>query len=219
MNKRGTRNNGMLPVVILILAIMIFGIKIIGGMTSTNDIDANLVIAEAEATSEGLIEQTTEAPTEAPTEALTQVPTKAPTEAPTQAPTQALTQAPTQAQTLVVDASNIDESSYYYETNDVALYLHTFGHLPPNYITKNQAKEKGWVADKGNLWDVAEGMVIGGDYYGNYEDKLADASGRKYYECDVNYEGGYRNAYRIVFSNDGLIYYTKDHYETFTRLY
>ncbi len=165
MNKRSIRNNGMLPVVILILAIMIFGIKIIGEMTSTNDIDANLVIAEA------------------------------------------------------VDASNIDESSYYYKANDVALYLHTFNHLPPNYITKNQAKEMGWVADKGNLWDVAEGMVIGGDYYGNYEDKLADASGRKYYECDVNYEGGYRNAYRIVFSNDGLIYYTKDHYETFTKLY
>jgi len=211
MNKRSTRYNGMLPVVILLVVIMIFGIKIIGELTNSNDIQANLNVTtletEIDTTSKAIIESASEGLTETVTQVMTEVQTEAPTKAPTEATTQA------------VDETTIDESSYYYTANDVALYLYTFGHLPPNYITKNQAKEMGWVADKGNLWDVAKGMVIGGDYFGNYEDKLAEATGRKYYECDVNYEGGYRNAYRIVFSNDGLIYYTKDHYETFTRLY
>lgn len=107
-----------------------------------------------------------------------------------------------------------------YNTKDeVAAYLHQFGELPPNYITKNKAKDKGWDSSKGNLWDVAYGMSIGGDKFGNYEKLLPTAKGRQYYECDIDYEGGYRGAYRIIYSNDGLIYYTEDHYETFELLY
>lgn len=107
-----------------------------------------------------------------------------------------------------------------YNTKDeVAAYLHQFGELPPNYITKNEAKDKGWDSSKGNLWDVAYGMSIGGDKFGNYEKLLPTAKGRQYYECDIDYEGGYRGANRIIFSNDGLIYYTEDHYETFELLY
>ena len=62
-------------------------------------------------------------------------------------------------------------------------------------------------------------MSIGGDKFGNREGLLPKEDGRQYYECDVNYQGGYRGAERIVFSNDGLIFYTDDHYNSFTQLY
>ena len=102
----------------------------------------------------------------------------------------------------------------------MALYLHAFCQLPGNYITKNDAMDLGWDSRAGNLWVVAPGMVIGGDRFGNYERQLPAAKGRKYYECDVDYEGGYRdNGRRIVFSSDGLICLTFDHYDTFTLLY
>ncbi len=112
-----------------------------------------------------------------------------------------------------------DEYESYYTTEDVALYLYCYDHLPENYITKKEAQELGWDSSKGNLWEVAEGMCIGGDKFGNYEGLLPEEDGRKYYECDVNYEGGYRGAERIIFSNDGLIYYTGDHYQSFELLY
>ena len=83
----------------------------------------------------------------------------------------------------------------------------------------DEAKELGWVSKEGNLWDVAPGMSIGGDYFGNYEGVLPEEHGREYHECDIDFDGTYRNAKRIVYSNDGLIYYTEDHYESFELLY
>ena len=114
---------------------------------------------------------------------------------------------------------SVEKDGSYTTPEDVAEYIHTFGTLPNNFITKDEAKDLGWDNKKGNLWDVAEGKSIGGDYFGNYEGLLPKAKGRKYTECDVNYEGGYRGSERIIFSNDGLIYYTNDHYQTFTQLY
>lgn len=111
------------------------------------------------------------------------------------------------------------EDDEYYTPEDVALYLHLYGHLPSNYITKEDAQDAGWVSSKGNLWKVTDHKVIGGSRFGNYEGNLPTAKGRKYYECDVNYYGGYRGEERLVYSNDGLIYYTDDHYNTFTLLY
>ncbi len=116
-------------------------------------------------------------------------------------------------------ASGIKYGDAYYTEKDVADYLHAYNELPPNYITKSQAKNKGWKASEGNLWDVAEGACIGGDYFGNYEAKLPEAKNRDWYECDVNYSGGYRGAERLLYSNDGLIYYSDDHYASFTQLY
>ena len=113
----------------------------------------------------------------------------------------------------------ITEDGQYSSKEDVAEYLHLFGHLPDNYLTKNEAQDLGWVASKGNLWKVAPGMSIGGDRFGNREGLLPTKKGRKYYECDIDFDGTYRNAKRIVFSNDGLIYYTEDHYESFELLY
>ena len=114
---------------------------------------------------------------------------------------------------------SVEKNGSYTTPEDVAEYIHTFGTLPKNFITKSEAKALGWDSSKGNLWDVAEGKSIGGDYFGNYEGLLPGANGRKYTECDVNYSGGYRGSERIIFSNDGLIYYTNDHYKTFTQLY
>jgi len=111
------------------------------------------------------------------------------------------------------------ENGSYTSMEDVADYIHVFGKLPPNFITKNQARDLGWESSEGNLWEVAPGKSIGGDRFGNYEGLLPEAEGRTWTECDIGYEGGYRDDRRIVFSNDGLIYYTDDHYESFTQLY
>lgn len=112
-----------------------------------------------------------------------------------------------------------DEDGSYTSREEIALYIHTYGKLPENFITKKEAQALGWDNKAGNLWEVAPGMSIGGDRFGNYEGLLPDADGRKYYECDIDYEGGYRGSKRIIFSNDGLIYYTEDHYESFEQLY
>ncbi|MGM9605701.1 MAG: ribonuclease domain-containing protein [Faecousia sp.] len=119
----------------------------------------------------------------------------------------------------VTEATAISENGAYSSKEEVAEYLHQYGHLPSNYLTKKEAQELGWISSEGNLWDVAPGMSIGGDQFGNREGLLPKAQGRKYYECDIDFDGTYRNAKRIVFSNDGLIYYTEDHYESFQLLY
>ncbi|NKZ28952.1 hypothetical protein HF969_02475 [Facklamia miroungae] len=101
----------------------------------------------------------------------------------------------------------------YYSLEDVAAYIHQYHQLPNNYITKAEAEQRNWTTND-------ERFVIGGDRFGNREGKLPKAKGRYYYEADI--QAGYshhRGPERIVFSNDGLIYYTNDHYETFDQLY
>lgn len=117
------------------------------------------------------------------------------------------------------DIVTLAEDGTYTSKDEVAAYLHEYGHLPSNFITKKDAKKLGWVSSEGNLDEVAPGMSIGGDYFGNYEGTLPEADGRDYHECDIDFNGTYRNGKRIVYSNDGLIYYTEDHYETFELLY
>ena len=93
-------------------------------------------------------------------------------------------------------------------------YVHQYGKLPKNYITKKEAKEINWSVED------SRGFVIGGDRFGNREEKLPKVKGKKYYEADIS--EGYshnRGAMRIIYSDDGFIYYTDDHYETFERLY
>ncbi len=129
-----------------------------------------------------------------------------------------LTQATAYKSTAPTEEAIVEDESYS-SKEEVAEYIYLYGHLPPNYITKKEAQELGWVASKANLWEVAPGMSIGGDRFGNREGLLPSAKGRKFYECDIDFDGGYRNAKRIIFSNDGLIYYTEDHYESFELLY
>ena len=112
----------------------------------------------------------------------------------------------------------IEEDGTYTTKEDVALYIHTYGHLPENFITKKQAQALGW--EGGSLEPYAPGKCIGGSRFGNYEGTLPEKDGRTYTECDIDTLGASkRGAKRIVFSNDGLIYYTEDHYETFELLY
>jgi guanyl-specific ribonuclease Sa len=112
---------------------------------------------------------------------------------------------------------SVSENKTYSSKEDVSEYLYLYGHLPKNYLTKNEASDLGWVSSKGNLWEVAPGMSIGGDKFGNREGILP--KNKQYYECDIDYNGGYRNEKRIVYTKDGWIYYTEDHYETFEQLY
>ena len=112
----------------------------------------------------------------------------------------------------------LDEGGEYTSAEDVALYLHLYAHLPQNFITKKDARALGW--NGGGLDDYAGGKCIGGDRFGNYEGLLPDAPGREYHECDIDtLHAVSRGAKRIVYSNDGLIYYTEDHYESFILLY
>ena len=112
----------------------------------------------------------------------------------------------------------LDEDGAYTTKEDVALYLHLYGHLPDNFITKKQAQKLGWSG--GSLEPYAPGCSIGGSRFGNYEGLLPDKEGRTWTECDIDTMGAKsRGAKRIVFSNDGLIYYTGDHYESFELLY
>ncbi len=124
----------------------------------------------------------------------------------------------TKKSTTTKQNSTEKSNSGIFSKDEVAAYIHKYGHLPDNFITKNQARALGWQG--GSVQKYAPGKAIGGDYYSNYEETLPVKQGRKYYECDINTNGkSSRGAERIVFSNDGLIFYTNDHYETFTRLY
>ena len=114
-------------------------------------------------------------------------------------------------------SASLDEDGSYTTAEDVCAYLLQYGHLPSNFITKKQAQALGW--EGGSLEKVAPGKCIGGDYFGNYEGLLPKAKGRKWTECDINTLGKRsRGAERLIFSNDGLIYYTGDHYESFQLL-
>ena len=120
---------------------------------------------------------------------------------------------------IKVDASQypVTEDGVYTSMEEVAVYLTCFDRLPDYFITKKQAQALGWDNRAGNLSDVAPGKSIGGDYFGNYEGNVPDAAGRNWTECDIDSDGGYRNGLRIVFSNDGLIYFSDDHYQSFRR--
>lgn len=109
----------------------------------------------------------------------------------------------------------IPEDGFYYSKEEVSEYLHTYHHLPSNYMTKKEARALGW--EGGPLDPYAPGMAIGGDVFGNYEGNLPED--HTYHECDIDTEGKSRGAKRLVWSEDWAIYYTGDHYETFELLY
>ncbi|NBJ01322.1 ribonuclease [Schaedlerella arabinosiphila] len=121
-------------------------------------------------------------------------------------------------QTTSDEDSELQEDGVYTSRDEVAQYIFTYGHLPSNFITKKEAKALGW--EGGGLEPYAPGKCIGGSRFGNYEGLLPEKEGRVYTECDIDTLGAdRRGAKRIVFSNDGLIYYTEDHYESFELLY
>ena len=203
----------------LLIAVLLLGL--LGGCGVVNSQDvlnlANDVLEEVLTETpepEGLVLETagpeeTPAPTQKPAETPSPKPTPEPTPEPTPAPTAEPTPEPT---------PQLAEDGSYTTKEDVALYIHLYGHLPDNFITKKEAQKLGWGG--GSLEPYAPGKCIGGDYFGNYEGLLPEKKGRKYTECDIDTLGAKsRGAKRIIFSNDGLIYYTDDHYESFELLY
>lgn len=150
---------------------------------------------------------TADAPDALPTATIAAALTDSPTSAPTATPVR--TEKPTAApkQTAIT------------APQDIADYIFAHGTLPDNFLTKNEARQLGWDSSKNYVSDVAPGYSIGGDKFGNYEGLLPDASGRKWYEADANYTAGPRGAERILYSSDGLVYYTNDHYQTFMEMH
>lgn len=150
---------------------------------------------------------TADAPDALPTATIAAALTDSPTSAPTATPVR--TEKPTAApkQTAIT------------APQDIADYIFAHGTLPDNFLTKNEARQLGWDSSKNYVSNVAPGYSIGGDKFGNYEGLLPDASGRKWYEADANYTAGPRGAERILYSSDGLVYYTNDHYQTFTEMH
>lgn len=116
-----------------------------------------------------------------------------------------------------VDQVEIEETGHYTSVEQVSAYITRYQTLPPNYLTKAEAYDLGWEPDEGNLHDVAPGMSIGGDRFYNREQQLPEGQ-VIYYEADIDYTGGYRNEKRLVYSNEGDIYYTNNHYQSFEAI-
>ena len=134
-------------------------------------------------------------------------------------PPVAETEEPSAPQDIQPPALTVSEDGWYDSKEEVALYLHLYGHLPDNYVTKREAEALGWTGGSVEPY-TGEGTAIGGGRFGNYEGLLPEAMGRTYTECYIGTVGGAsRGAKRLVFSNDGLIYYTGDHYGSFELLY
>ena len=163
-------------------------------------------------------------PDPAPSAALTDSPGPAPSAQTDQGPETAApaSQAPESAppaQSQEPEAPAVSEDGRYSSKEDVALYIHLYGHLPGNYLTKREAEALGWSGGSVERY-AGEGAAIGGSRFGNYEGLLPEKEGRTYTECDIDTVGrSSRGPKRIVFSNDGLVYYTGDHYESFELLY
>ena len=145
---------------------------------------------------------------------------------PTPAPTPAITEFPEPTETPGTDPvptaepspeAAIDENGTFDTKDEVALYIYTYHHLPSNFMTKKEARKKGW--EGGALHLVIDGMCIGGDYYGNYEGLLPDV-GEDYYECDIGtLKSKKRGSKRIIYTQSGDVWYTGDHYKSFEQLY
>ena len=147
-----------------------------------------------------------------------ETPAPSDTPEPTATPKPTRTPKPTASPTPRGTESPVQYGQDYDDRDRVALYLHLFGELPPHFITKAAAQKLGWTS--GEVEYYRSGAAIGGDRFGNYEGLLPKKKGRQYYECDIGTVGKKsRGAQRIIFSNDGLVYYTDDHYESFTLLY
>ena len=183
-----------------LLACIITAAFLLSGCAATGIAEDTAVVTETTTTEvTTTVDQTEEEPSEETTGSTSESTTEETTEA-------------------TPEETKIDKDGTYTSRDDVALYIYTYGELPSNFMTKKDAKKLGW--EGGSLEDYAPGMCIGGDYFGNYEGLLPVADDREYHECDIDTLGAKsRGAKRIIYSNDGLIYYTEDHYESFTLLY
>lgn len=200
----------------LVLAVML-AVSLAGCASTSAKIPASAAptVTEAPAAAEGG-EDSTETPE--PTAAAPPAETDSPEPSSTPEPSPEPSEEPTPAPTEEPEVQLLDEDGAYTTADDVALYIYQYGKLPGNFITKKEAKKLGW--SSGGLDKYAPGKSIGGDRFGNYEKRLPEKEGRTYTECDIDTMGAKsRGAKRIVFSNDGLIFYTEDHYENFVLMF
>lgn len=175
-----------------------------------------LPVAEsgAELTQEPSAPPETNPPSESPPEELPGEAVTPPAEEPSETVT-----APPEEPVAPTEAPAVSEDGWYNSKEDVALYIHLYGRLPENYVTKREAQAEGWTGGSVEPY-TGEGTALGGSRFGNYEGLLPEAEDRTYTECDIDTVGrASRGAKRVVFSNDGLVYYTGDHYESFELLY
>lgn len=112
-------------------------------------------------------------------------------------------------------------SNQYTSRDEVAKFICENGHLPSNYVSKSEGKRL-YEAKTGNTftkWNfnplTTLGVMIGGDDFQNREGRLPPGD---YREADVDYFAENRGTKRLVYTSGCIIYYTSDHYGSFTKL-
>ena len=101
--------------------------------------------------------------------------------------------------------------------NGADSWIKQFDELPEYYITEAELLKLGWRRGKSPA-KYAPGKMATMGIYLNGNKHLPTAPGRIWYEADINYYSGKRNRHRLLWSNDGLIFVTYDHYETFLEI-
>ena len=96
-------------------------------------------------------------------------------------------------------------------------WIANIGELPKYYASYEYALSKGWRPRKWPSNFIPNQMITRGQYF-NDDGHLPSAPGRVWFEADINYKLGKRNSQRVLWSNDGLIFVTYDHYETFYEI-
>ena len=226
MNLSRTHKNNPFSALLLASLILCLTLSGCGKKAPVQPIELPIAEASVETSAEASVAASVETAPEASVVATTEASQDASSAEVTASEQAASTPEQTQPQQPAAEASveaapeqsspAIDENGVYTTKEDVALYIHTYGKLPGNFITKKAAKKLGW--EGGSLESYAPGKCIGGDYFGNYEGLLPED--KEYHECDIDTLGkSKRGAKRIIYSDDGYIYYTGDHYETFELLY
>lgn len=126
---------------------------------------------------------------------------------------------PAQPQAVQPSSQTAGDISTLTQQQRVADYLHQHQRLPSYYLSKSEARKRGWEPAKGNLCQTLPGRAIGGDRFSNREKVLPEKQGRRWFEADVNYDCGRRGSDRMLYSSDGLIYVTQDHYRHVEQVY
>ncbi len=213
MNKMN-KNTFLLVVVVLVIASFLTGDGLFGflNLYGTNDPEQTVEQTMPETNGDETEQQLVDNPESNPDNQPQDQPDN---QTDSEAETQPKSETDSEAET---DQNAIDVNGSFYSKDDVALFIHTYQTLPENFVTKGEAEAAGW--EGGSVERYIDGAAIGGDIFHNYERLLPEQDGRVYKECDIDTFGqSSRGAKRIVFSNDGLIFYTDDHYDSFEQLY
>lgn len=96
-------------------------------------------------------------------------------------------------------------------------YLIEYGQLPNNFITKGS--QETWMVRR-QFRTLRPRQMYWRRLFWQLRKSSPVVSGRTYHECDIDtLNAKSRGAKRIIYSDDGQIYYTDNHYKSFTLLY